>query len=70
MSLNSLSLNECGCHLLVMQMVNMIAVAEWLPRWCACREQKAAKRSKLTAHLQAKGGREAVVTPSVASEHP
>ena len=34
------------------------------------REQKAAKRAKLQAHLTEKGGRAAVVTPSMASEHP
>ena len=34
------------------------------------REQKAAKRAKLQAHLAEKGGRNAVVTPSIASEHP
>lgn len=34
------------------------------------RQQKAAKRAKLQAHLAEKGGRNAVVTPSVASEHP
>ena len=34
------------------------------------REQKAAKRAKIQAHLSEKGGRDAIVTPSVASEHP
>ena len=34
------------------------------------REQKAAKRAKLNAHFAEKGGRNAIVTPSVASEHP
>lgn len=34
------------------------------------REQKAAKRAKLNAHFAEKGGRSAIVTPSVASPHP